>query len=132
LQALENVTQEIRDHAELVRKHYSQKFFWAMLNGQKLSPIRVRMISLLEQRIRTCSENDRGIYYKLPFFYEEDMIYEEFKKLYNTEKLSPLGNKRSNVFAKHLTFIKTSKGIQKNRKQKNQNAHVHLGSAGNK
>lgn len=118
LRVLENVTQEIRDHAELIRKHYAQKFFWAALNNQRLSPIRTRMISLLEQRIRTCSENDRGIYYKLPFFYEEDMIYEEFSKLYNTEKLSPLGNKRSNVFAKRLTFIKTSKGIQKNRKQK--------------
>jgi hypothetical protein len=115
---IENITQEIRDHAEAVRKHYAQKFFWANLNNQKLSPIRTRMASLLEGRIRTCSENDRGIYYKLPFFYEEDMIYEEFKKLYNTEKLSPLGNKRSNAFAKRLTFIKTSNGIQKNRKQK--------------
>lgn len=115
---LENITQEHRDKAEIIRKYYSQRFFWASLNNQQLSSIRIRMLELLEGRVKNCTENDRGIYYKLPFFYDEDMVYEEFKKLYNTEKLSPLGNKRNNVFAKRLTFIKTSKGIQKNRKQK--------------
>ncbi len=47
------------------------------------------------------------------------MVYDQFKKTYNTEQLSPLGNKRSNRFAKRLSFLKTTKCIQKNRKTKN-------------
>lgn len=116
LRVLENINDKIRDHAEAVRKYYSKKFFWTNLSGKSVSSFRSRVCVLLEGHIRKCGEKDRGIYYKLPWFYDEDMIYDDFKKTYNTKQLSGLGSKRSNVFAKRLTYIKSSKGWQKNRK----------------
>jgi hypothetical protein len=111
----DNITDDVKVRAEEIRKYYTKRFFWdALKNGKPLSPIRTRMVQLLENRITDCNENDVGIYYKLPYFYEEDRTYEEFSKLYNTAKLSPLGNKRSNKFAKRLKFVKSTKGIQKN------------------
>jgi hypothetical protein len=113
----DNITPAIEARAEEIRKYYTKRFFWdALKNGKPLSPIRTRMVQLLENRIVDCNDNDVGIYYKLPYFYEEDQTYEEFSKLYNnnTAKLSPLGNKRSNKFVKRLKFVKSTKGIQKN------------------
>ncbi len=77
------------------------------------------MAFLLENRVAECNDQDIGIYWKLPYFYEEDCVYDEFKKLYNTERLSPLGNKISNKFAKRLKFLKTTTGMQKTQKFKN-------------
>ena len=115
----DNITPVIEARAEEIRRYYTKRFFWdALKNGKPLSPIRTRIVQLLENRIVECNDNDVGIYYKLPYFYEEDQTYEEFSKLYNTKKLSPLGNKRSNKFAKRLQFVKTTKGIQKNTKSK--------------
>lgn len=114
----DNVTPAIKSLAEEIRKYYTKRFFWDALNGKTMSPIRTRIVQLLENRIADCDDNDVGIYYKLPYFYEEDRTYEEFSKLYNTSKLSPLGNKRSNKFAKRLQFVKSTKGIQKNKKSK--------------
>jgi hypothetical protein len=115
----DNITPAIEARAEEIRKYYTKRFFWdALKNGKPLSPIRTRMAQLLENRIVDCNDNDVGIYYKLPYFYEEDQTYEEFSKLYNTAKLSPLGNKRSNKFAKRLQFVKSTSGIQKNKKSK--------------
>lgn len=115
----DNITADTEARAEEIRKYYTKRFFWdALKNGKPLSPIRTRIVQLLENRITECNDNDVGIYYKLPYFYEEDRTYEEFGKLYNTEKLTPLGNRRSNKFAKRLKFIKSTKGIQKNTKSK--------------
>jgi hypothetical protein len=114
----DNITPAIEARAEEIRRYYTKRFFWDSLNGKTLTPIRTRIVQLLENRITDCNEHDVGIYYKLPYFYEEDQTYEEFSKLYNTKKLSPLGNKRSNKFAKRLQFVKATKGIQKNTKSK--------------
>jgi hypothetical protein len=114
----DNITPAIEARAEEIRNYYTKRFFWDALNGKTLTPIRTRMAQLLENRIVDCNDNDVGIYYKLPYFYEEDKTYEEFSDLYNTKKLSPLGNKRSNKFAKRLQFVKSTKGIQKNAKAK--------------
>lgn len=114
----DNITPNIETRAEEIRKYYTKRFFWDALQGKTLSPIRTRIVQLLEGRITDCNDNDVGIYYKLPYFYEEDQTYEDFSKIYNTDKLSPLGNKRSNKFAKRLQFVKSTKGIQKNRKSK--------------
>lgn len=116
---IELITDEDRNTSEIIRKYYSKKFFWNALSGNKpLSGYRQRLINLLENRISKCKDQDCGVYYKLPYFYEEDVVYEDFKKIYNTSALSPLGNKRSNVFAKRLTFIKTTLGTQQKRKIK--------------
>lgn len=80
----EHVTDEIRARAEEIRKHYTKKWFWHSLNNNHLSDYRRRVCYLLENRIRKCEEKDSGIYFKLPWFYDEDMIYEDFKKQLNT------------------------------------------------
>ena len=85
---LEHVTEAAREQAEQIRKYFSKKFFWNNLtNTRELSGFRSRVCYLLENRVRVCKEKDIGIYYKLPYFYEEDMIYDEFKKQYNTTDL---------------------------------------------
>lgn len=80
----EHVTDEIRARAEDIRKYYTKKWFWHSLNNGHLSDYRLRVCYLLENRIRKCEEKDSGIYFKLPWFYDEDMIYDDFKKQLNT------------------------------------------------
>lgn len=85
------VTDEIRDKAEKIREYYSKKFFWATLSSSRaLSDYRQRLLNLLENRIRSCNDKDVGIYFKLPFFYMEDQVYDKFKKIYQTDNLQPL------------------------------------------
>lgn len=71
--------------AETIRKYFTKKFFWNNLAGVRpLSNFRQRVCYLLENRITVCKDKDNGLYYKLPYFYDEDMIYDEFKKHYTT------------------------------------------------
>ena len=81
----ESITDDTKALAEQIRKYYGKKYFWSNLaSNRALSDFRGRVCYLLENRIRTCKDKDAGIYYKLPYFYDEDMIYDEFKKQYNT------------------------------------------------
>lgn len=82
---LAHVSDQHRERAEEIRKYFAKKFFWNNLSGNRsLSDFRQRVCYLLENRISVCKEKDCGIYYKLPYFYEEDMVYEEFKRQYQT------------------------------------------------
>ena len=82
---LNNIKDDIRTLAEQIRKYYGKKYFWTNLtNTRQISDFRGRVCYLLENRIRVCEGKDIGIYYKLPYFYDEDMIYDDFKKQYNT------------------------------------------------
>jgi hypothetical protein len=115
---LENVNDDIRTKSEQIRKYYGRKYFWSNLsNNQQLSGFRSRVCYLLENRIRTCKDKDAGIYYKLPYFYDEDMIYDEFKKQYNTTDVPRIGSiKTANT--KHqltLTYLKTTSCRQQKR-----------------
>lgn len=84
----EYITEAVREQAEQIRKYFGKKFFWNNLaNNRELSGFRSRVCYLLENRVRVCKEKDIGIYYKLPYFYDEDMIYDEFKKQYTTNDL---------------------------------------------
>jgi hypothetical protein len=115
-QVKENVTEEHRQQAEVIRKYYGKKFFWTSLtNNRSLSPFRTRLCYLLESRTRVTQDKDEGIYYKLPWFYEEDMAYEDFKLQYKTTDLPKLDYKVQPV-AKMLSFIKTTTGWQAKRK----------------
>lgn len=114
----EHITDEIRARAEEIRKHYTKKWFWRSLNGCQLSDFRQRVCYLLENRIRTCNERDVGIYFKLPWFYEEDMIYDDFKKQLNTTDvpsiryggMSPVKERLT------LTYLKSTISTQNKRK----------------
>lgn len=119
---LEHVTEATRERAEQIRKYFSKKFFWNNLtNNRELSGFRSRVCYLLENRVRVCKEKDIGIYYKLPYFYEEDMIYDEFKKQYNTTDLPYKTwytgglNKKTEKERITLKYIKTTASRQQKR-----------------
>lgn len=111
------ITDQDRALAKNIKEYYTKKFFWrALSNNRPLSDYRRRLINLLENSIRSCRDQDCGIYYKLPYFYEEDLVYDEFKKTFDTTKLSDLGNSRQLLFLKQLTFLRTSfSGQRKNK-----------------
>jgi hypothetical protein len=110
------ITPEIKVKAEAIRKYYTRKWFWSNLSGDKpLSQFRQRANYLLESRTQEVMEKDQGIYIKLPWFYEEDIVYEEFKKEYITTDLPRIAYSRGSAPIK-LTFLKTSKSWQGKRK----------------
>jgi hypothetical protein len=115
---LGNVTDEIRTLAEQIRKYYGKKYFWSNLaSNRSLSDFRGRVCYLLENRIRTCKDKDAGIYYKLPYFYDEDMIYDDFKKQYNTTDLPNVGSVNTTKSKHQLTlkYVKTTSSRQQKR-----------------
>lgn len=113
----ENVTDEIKKHAEKIREYYTKKFFWNALSNQRpMSNYRHRLLNLLENRINICKDQDCGIYFKLPYFYEEDQVYDHFKKNYTTTDLPDV---RYSINASkedlELTFVKQSQSKQRKR-----------------
>jgi N-glycosylase/DNA lyase len=72
---------------------------------------------LLENRVRQCKDQDIGIYFKLPWFYEEDIVYEEFKNNYVVTDLPRLAyNNKPNKTSIKLQFLKTTTSYQRKRK----------------
>jgi hypothetical protein len=111
-----NVNEEIVERSEIIRKYYSKKFFWKNLsNNRSLSPFRQRVCYLLETRSLETKDKDSGIYFKLPWFYDEDMIYDDFKKNLKTENLPKINYKVEPV-AKRLEYITSTIGWQLKRK----------------
>lgn len=115
---LNNITEDIRRLAENIRKYYGRKYLWSNLtNSRELSGFRSRTCYLLENRVRVCKDKDAGIYYKLPYFYDEDMIYDEFKKQYNTTDIPRIGSSKTPNVKHQLTlkYIKTTSSRQQKR-----------------
>lgn len=115
---LENISNDTVIQAEQIRKYYSKKFFWSNLSGgQPLSGFRSRLCYLLENRIRSCKEKDAGIYYKLPYFYDEDMNYDEFKRQYNTTDIPRItyGGPAKVKSQLTLKYVKTTSSRQQKR-----------------
>lgn len=107
-----------REMAEQVRKYFAKKFFWQnFTNNLNISSFRNRVCYLLEGRIRDCKDQDIGIYYKLPYFYEEDMIYDDFKKAYNTTEVPQIiyGGHRSRETL-NLQYLKSTLCYQRKRR----------------
>jgi hypothetical protein len=117
LRVYEHVNDNHKEEAERIRKYYTRKFFWKQLESTRnISDFRSRLCYLLENRVRTCKDQDSGIYYKLPYFYHEDMVYEEFKKQYNTTDIPRLSHSQKNPKPQlTLTYLKMSVSKQKKR-----------------
>ena len=117
---IEMITDEDRALAEKIRKYYTKKWFWQTLsNVGHMSDFRTRCCYLLENRIKECKEKDTGIYYKLPWFFDEDMHYDEFKKQYKTKDTdvdSVPRNKFSTKSKFTLTYLKSTVSRQQKRK----------------
>jgi len=113
-----NIKDETRTLAEKIRKYYGKKYFWSNLtNARNISDFRSRVCYLLENRIHTCEGKDLGIYYKLPYFYEEDMIYDDFKKQYNTTDVPRIirGMGKPVKSQLKLKYLKTTSSRQQKR-----------------
>jgi hypothetical protein len=80
----EHITPEDQEQARKIRDYYRKKYFWNALKSQATqSDFRMRVSNLLNQQDEwNLTEKDTGIFVKLPYFYEEDTVYDEFKKLY--------------------------------------------------
>lgn len=104
--------------SEKIRKYYTKKFFWtALSNDRQLSDYRTRLINLLENRIDKCKDQDCGIYYKLPWFYEEDMSYEDFKSKYKIDSVPRIVyGGTSGPEDLELDYIKSTVSTQRKRK----------------
>lgn len=114
----DNVNDVIVAKSEVIRKYYTKKFFWKNLSGtRELSPFRQRVCYLLETRTLETKDRDCGIYFKLPWFYDEDMIYDEFKRDLKTTNLPDL-NLKSQPVAKRLSYIKSTLGWQAKKRVK--------------
>ncbi len=115
---VELITPEDVELAETIRKYYSKKFFWkALADGRSLSDYRTRLINLLENRIDKCKDQDCGIYYKLPWFYQEDMAYEDFKLNYKTESIPRIiYGVKAGPEDFELTYVKSTVSTQRKRK----------------
>lgn len=114
----EHINEDIKIKAEQIRKYYGRKYFWNNLtNGTRQSDYRGRVCYLLENRIHTCKDKDAGIYYKLPYFYDEDMIYDEFKKQYNTTDVPRIvyGGKAPAKKSLTLKYLKSTSSRQQKR-----------------
>jgi hypothetical protein len=114
---LDAIDQKIKDRAEAIRKFYTKQWFWNSLSSNKgMSPFRQRAHYLLESRTREVMKKDIGIYVKLPWFYEEDMIYNEFKKTLKTTSNIPTINHNKGRVHVTVTFLKTTNGWQGKRR----------------
>ena len=115
---LDAIDQDVKDRAEAIRKFYTKQWFWNSLSSNRsMSAFRQRAHYLLESRTREVLKKDIGIYVKLPWFYEEDMIYNEFKKeLITTDIPHILPSK--GISQRRLEFLKTSNGWQGKRRSK--------------
>jgi len=114
----ESITDDTKTLAEQIRKYYGKKYFWSNLSSNRsLSDYRGRVCYLLENRIHTCKDKDAGIYYKLPYFYDEDMIYDEFKKQYNTTDVPRILHGGTTPVKKCLTlkYLKATSSRQQKR-----------------
>jgi len=112
---ISSITDKHRQLAEKIRDYYTKKFFWRLFKND-LSDYRKRLCFLLENRIRSCKEKDTGIYCKLPWFYEEDMIYDEIKKSVETSKQYYVNTNGTAKQVVNLTFLKKTLSFQKRRK----------------
>lgn len=111
----ENVNQTIIDQAEIIRKYYTKKFFWKNLSSNRqLSNYRIRLCHILESRTLETKDRDTGIFFKLPWFYQEDMIYEEFRKKFKTTDISSENESLDSI--RSLSFLRTTLRWQNKRK----------------
>lgn len=80
--------------AEKIRKYYSKKFFWIKLRTTTEFPsFRQRALELLSINQYNICSSDIGIFVRLPWFYEEDMLHDTLKSI----SIQSLTNPREQV-----------------------------------
>lgn len=84
-----NITPEIREQAETIRSYFIKKYIWAGLKSDKgLSSFKSKTAQLLTSRETRLTETEVGLMVKLPWFYDEDMVYNELRSNYTPHPLA--------------------------------------------
>lgn len=80
-----------QEHINLAKEfceYYTKKLTWLTLKStEPLSSFRTSLLALLRrENIDTITDNEAKILIKLPWMYEEDILYDAFKKKFKTTK----------------------------------------------
>jgi hypothetical protein len=108
LRAANAITDEDQAQANAIRNYYSKKYFWDSLKAQRpQSEYRqnaVRLLSITKDWKLT--DRDAGLFVKLPWFYAEDQIYDEFRSTLKVNRDSYVGPNAFDSVSKKLTYLK--------------------------
>lgn len=70
------VNEKDREEAARVRRYYSDRFAMSVLRGYTLSEYRKKLYAVMNDNA-PLKRKDLGLLYKLPYFYQEDMVLEQ-------------------------------------------------------
>jgi hypothetical protein len=107
----EHILEEDVIKAKQIRDYYNKKYFWNSLKTNKPQPeFRTNAMRLLAITDRwDLTERESGLFVKLPCFYEEDIVYDDFRTTLITNKDSYTFGFHNFTYSKHtLTHIKNT------------------------
>lgn len=106
----ENYTPDDVAKAAEIREYYSKKFFWENLKSNRpqtdFRSNAIRLLSITDEWQLT--DRETGLFVKLPCFYEEDIIYDEFRKTLITDEKFYRAKGRNDPFRVELTHLATT------------------------
>lgn len=115
----EQITDEDRVFAGIVRRHYNDKIVLTTLRGDRITPFRQDLARFLSGEFKTTSQTHQfptkflGMLYKLPYFYHYDKELDSvFDGQYHPLKGDVLNYETEQ---KELTFIKKVRSYRKGR-----------------
>lgn len=113
----DDILPEDYDRAKQIREYYTKKYFWNSLKSTRpQSEFRSnaqRLLAITESwRLK---ERDEGFFVKLPAFYAEDIVYDQFVSQFKTDMESVRSNTGQCV-ARRLEFLTKTFRWQQNKK----------------
>jgi hypothetical protein len=108
LRAVNTITDEDQAQANAIRDYYSKKYFWDSLKAQRpQSEYRQNAVRLLAiAKDWKLTDRDAGLFVKLPWFYAEDQVYDNFRSTLNVKREHYVGPNAFDTVAKKLTYLK--------------------------
>lgn len=100
----QNIKSEDVEKTDKIRDYYSKKLMWWTLNEVRLSNFREDMKKLINSDGKIFQENIKPLAYRLPEFYDYDVMFDEMFMEHNTK-----GNQTKNNLGleKKFTLVKT-------------------------
>jgi hypothetical protein len=103
---IDHVSQDDFEQANIIRAYYKKKFFWKGLSSSHpATQFRTLANQLLEiEKDWNITEKEAGVFVKLPYFYEEDLVYDSFVTVLLTKREDYAGTAALSV-TKNLHFL---------------------------
>lgn len=99
--------------AQTISDYYSKKLMWTSLKDSKISTYRSHLLSFLKHPKATLTKKEVGMIVTLPYFYQEDQIYDQLVKYYCTKDV-PSPNSNMNKIMRELVYLhQTSRWVNK-------------------